>query len=133
MCYRDRCDAHSVVYRFYLEPHLYPELEVQIAQWFIEQKQVRTIHERTRQCDPLLLSTADFRRLLLGVRSHLYFPERLGDLLAGYNAGLHGGLHVLTGQGPEHRQFVLEWSPKSFEVRFGDSIRDAATLVGMLG
>jgi len=32
----------------------------------------------------LLLSTADFRRLLLGVRSHLYFPERLGDSLLNF-------------------------------------------------
>ena len=85
-----------------------------------------------RKPRPGMLLAAE-RFLNLDLKHSWMVGDKLGDLLAGYNAGLHGGLHVLTGQGPEHRQFVLEWSPKSFEVRFGDSIRDAATLVGMLG
>jgi len=41
-------------------------------------------------------------------------------------------LHVLTGQGAKHRQAVLTWRPADFEVRVGDSIRDAAGLLESL-
>lgn len=51
------------------------------------------------------------------------------DLLAGYNAGLRGGLHVATGRGAKHRQTSMEWRPEHFDCRFGDSIRDAAGLL----
>jgi D-glycero-D-manno-heptose 1,7-bisphosphate phosphatase len=73
------------------------------------------------------------RFLNLDLKRSWIVGDKLDDLLAGYNAGLYGGVHVLTGQGAEHRQLALEWSPNSFEVRFADSIRDAGTLVGILG
>lgn len=58
--------------------------------------------------------------------------DRLGDLAAGHNAGLRGGLHVLTGHGAKDRQAVVEWRPAAFDVRTGDSIRDAAPLIDLL-
>jgi len=85
-----------------------------------------------RKPRPGMLLAAE-RFLNLDLKHSWIVGDKLGDVLAGYNAGLYGGLHVLTGQGPEHRQLVLEWNPKNFEVCFADSIRDAATLVGMLG
>lgn len=58
--------------------------------------------------------------------------DRLGDLQAGSNAGLRGGLHVLTGKGVAERPAVMvEW-PANFEVRTGASIRDAAAIVDLL-
>jgi D-glycero-D-manno-heptose 1,7-bisphosphate phosphatase len=85
-----------------------------------------------RKPRPGMLLAAE-RLLNLDLKRSWIVGDKLDDLLAGYNAGLYGGLHVLSGQGPEHRQLALDWRPKSFEVRFGDSVRDAVTLVGMLG
>src|SRR5438046_1329249 len=51
--YRDGRDAHSIVYRLYLEPHLYPKLEIHVAQWFIEEKHVRFDDESASQSDSL--------------------------------------------------------------------------------
>jgi D-glycero-D-manno-heptose 1,7-bisphosphate phosphatase len=73
---------------------------------------------------------AAMQLLNLDLKRSWIVGDKLDDLLAGHNAGLCGGLHVLTGQGPAYRQLVLDWCPKSFEVRLGDSIRDAVTLVG---
>ena len=55
--------------------------------------------------------------------------DKLDDLLAGYNAGLRGALHVLTGHGSAERPSVLAWSPPRFEVRLGNTIADAARLL----
>jgi D-glycero-D-manno-heptose 1,7-bisphosphate phosphatase len=58
--------------------------------------------------------------------------DKLSDLEAGYNAGLRGGLHVLTGHGSKHRQAVIDFRAEGFEVRLGDSIRDAAPIVQLM-
>jgi D-glycero-D-manno-heptose 1,7-bisphosphate phosphatase len=55
--------------------------------------------------------------------------DKLSDLQAGYQAGLRGGLHVLTGHGEAHRQSVIDWKPPDFELRLGESICDAAALL----
>jgi D-glycero-D-manno-heptose 1,7-bisphosphate phosphatase len=55
--------------------------------------------------------------------------DKLDDLQAGHNAGLRGGLHVLTGQGAAHRQNVAEWKPQNYILRLGASIADAAALL----
>lgn len=57
--------------------------------------------------------------------------DKHGDLAAGYNAGLAGGLHVLTGHGAEHRPRVIAWKPERFDLRLGDSIREAAALLDL--
>jgi D-glycero-D-manno-heptose 1,7-bisphosphate phosphatase len=58
--------------------------------------------------------------------------DKMGDLLAGYHARLAGGLHVLTGEGPAHREAILAWHHPGFEVVCGDSIGDAGLLIDML-
>jgi D-glycero-D-manno-heptose 1,7-bisphosphate phosphatase len=58
--------------------------------------------------------------------------DKMEDLLAGYYAGLSGGLHVLTGHGPEHREAVRAWHPPEFRVLCDDSIKDAAGLIDLL-
>ncbi len=58
--------------------------------------------------------------------------DRLTDLVAGYNAGLRGGLHVLTGHGHAHRQAVLDWRPINFDVRLGDSVCAATAFLNTM-
>jgi len=72
----------------------------------------------------MLLAAA--RLLNLDLSASWIVGDKAGDLMAGYNAGLRGGLHVLTGHGREHRQKVVDSNPPGFELRLGDSIQDAA-------
>ena len=58
--------------------------------------------------------------------------DKLDDLAAGYEAGLRGGLHVLTGHGAAHRPAVIEWQPTNYNIRLGGSIADATTLLRAL-
>jgi D-glycero-D-manno-heptose 1,7-bisphosphate phosphatase len=69
------------------------------------------------------------RLLHLDLRRSWIVGDRLDDLQAGYHASLRGGLHVLTGKGMLERAAVNEWRPETFELRLGDSIRDAAGLL----
>jgi D-glycero-D-manno-heptose 1,7-bisphosphate phosphatase len=80
---------------------------------------------------PGMLLAAE-RLLNLDLTRSWIVGDKTGDLLAGYNARLHGGLHVLTGHGREHRKLAKEWNPQDFELRLGDSICDAAGVVELL-
>lgn len=75
----------------------------------------------------MLLAAAQFLNLDLG-RSWIV-GDKLADLEAGYSARLRGGLHVLTGHGKEHRQAVMKAVFEDFELRLGESIRDASNLL----
>jgi len=75
----------------------------------------------------MLLAAARF--LNLDLSDSWIVGDKVGDLLAGYNAGLRGGLHVLTGHGRQQRQAAVDSNPEGFELRLGDSIRDAAPLL----
>jgi D-glycero-D-manno-heptose 1,7-bisphosphate phosphatase len=81
-----------------------------------------------RKPRPGMLFAAE-RLLHLDLRRSWIVGDRLTDLQAGYHAGLRGGLHVLTGVGRDDRHAVTEWSPENFELRLGDSIRDAEALI----
>jgi D-glycero-D-manno-heptose 1,7-bisphosphate phosphatase len=72
------------------------------------------------------------RFLNIDLESSWMIGDKQGDLLAAHNAGLRGGLHVLTGHGVEHRAAALAWLPVDFEVRAGNSIREAAGLLESL-
>jgi D-glycero-D-manno-heptose 1,7-bisphosphate phosphatase len=74
----------------------------------------------------MLLAAAQFLNLELS-RSWIV-GDKLDDLLAGSNAGLRGGLHVLTGHGSTERAAVAAWDVPNFEVRLGGSITEAAGL-----
>ena len=78
----------------------------------------------------MLLAAAQFLNLDLS-RSWIV-GDKLADLQAGLNARLRGGMHVLTGHGSRHRQAVMEAVFDGFEVRLGESIRDAATLLELM-
>ena len=54
------------------------------------------------------------------------------DIQAGSKAGLQGGLHVLTGHGLRERESALKDLRRGFELRLGQSIRDAIPILKML-
>jgi D-glycero-D-manno-heptose 1,7-bisphosphate phosphatase len=55
--------------------------------------------------------------------------DKLSDMEAAKNAGLAGGLHVLTGHGRSERDRILQWrTDNSFDVRLGGSLIEAMQL-----
>lgn len=58
--------------------------------------------------------------------------DRAGDLGAGRAAGLAGGLHVLTGFGPEQRAAALAEEAAGFTVLTGETVRDALDRLAIL-
>jgi D-glycero-D-manno-heptose 1,7-bisphosphate phosphatase len=75
----------------------------------------------------MLLAAGRF--LNLDLKRSWIVGDRLADLMAGYSAGLRGGLHVLTGIGISERAAVSQWSPENFDLRLGNSIADAEALI----
>lgn len=65
----------------------------------------------------------------LELRRSWIVGDRTSDLLAGRAAGLRGGILVLTGQGPAHRQSVVDLQTPDFEVRIADSVRQVTALL----
>jgi D-glycero-D-manno-heptose 1,7-bisphosphate phosphatase len=82
----------------------------------------------SRKPRPGMLLAAE-KLLNLDLRASWIVGDKLSDLEAGYYAGLRGGMHVLTGEGPRHRAAITQWKPENFELRFAESIRDAAALL----
>ena len=54
------------------------------------------------------------------------------DMGAGRNAGLAGGVHVLTGFGPDHRDAALAHADDDFQVLGADSIHGVSALIPLL-
>ena len=71
----------------------------------------------------MLLAARQFVNLDLG--NSLIVGDKICDLQAGYNAGLRGGLLVLTGNGSAHHHSVRDWKPGNFDAHIGASIWDA--------
>jgi len=84
-----------------------------------------------RKPRPGMLLTAA-RLLNLDLANSWIVGDKLSDLAAGRNAGLRGGLHVLTGHGAQHREAVAGLQAEGFEVRLADSILDAAALLPLM-
>jgi D-glycero-D-manno-heptose 1,7-bisphosphate phosphatase len=95
-----------------------------IAPW------VHPAHPARKPRPGMLLAAQRF--LNIDLASSWIVGDKHGDLFAGYNARLRGGLHVLTGQGAKHRQAAVTGFPAEFEVRLGDSIREAAGILDLL-
>jgi D-glycero-D-manno-heptose 1,7-bisphosphate phosphatase len=87
-------------------------------------------HPARKPAPGMLLAAAELLKLDLS-RSWIV-GDRLGDLQAGFNTRLPGGLHVLSGHGAVDRPAVLAWKPENFEVILGDSVRDAGALLERL-
>ncbi len=77
-----------------------------------------------RKPQPGMLLAAQ-RLLGVDLRRSWIAGDKLDDLQAGYQAGLRGGLHVLTGHGRAHRAPVEAWQPPDFDVRLADCLGDA--------
>ena len=91
----------------------------------------RASHPARKPEPGMLLRAAEMLRLDLE-RSWIIGDKSM-DLMAGQAAGLCGGLLVLTGHGGSHRDAAAKLRSPEFQVLIGDSIRDAATLIDLLG
>lgn len=87
-------------------------------------------HPARKPAPGLLLAAAE--RLNICLKNSWIVGDKASDLEAGFRAGLRGGIHVLTGEGPRHRERIRAWQPEGFEVRLGDSIADAQQLLAIL-
>jgi D-glycero-D-manno-heptose 1,7-bisphosphate phosphatase len=55
--------------------------------------------------------------------------DKLSDMETAKNAGLAGGLHVLTGHGRSERDRIIQWrTDNNFNVRLGGSLIEAMQL-----
>ena len=79
----------------------------------------------------MLLAAAAEMNLELG--SSWIVGDRAGDLEAGYNAGLAGGIQVATGHGTRagEREAALALNTKNYLVLAADSIADTTALIGL--
>ncbi|MBC8269732.1 MAG: HAD-IIIA family hydrolase [Rhodospirillaceae bacterium] len=79
----------------------------------------------------MLMSAAEELNLDLG-RSWI-IGDRAGDLEAGLNAGLAGGVHVATGHGRREgeREAALALNAKNFQALAANSIADIKQLIGL--
>ncbi|PWU09317.1 MAG: hypothetical protein C5B51_06435 [Terriglobia bacterium] len=84
-----------------------------------------------RKPQPGMLLAAQ-QRLGLDLSRSWIVGDKPDDLLAGYHAGLRGGMHVLTGQGQVHRPAITAWHPQGFEVWLANRLSDAAGLLELL-
>src|ERR1700716_3801894 len=50
-------DAESLLEEFHFHSHLLAQLCIQVAEWFVQQQQLRLVDESARQRDALLLAT----------------------------------------------------------------------------
>jgi D-glycero-D-manno-heptose 1,7-bisphosphate phosphatase len=73
----------------------------------------------------LLRAAAD---LNLDLRQSWMVGDKTIDVEAAKRAGLAGAMHVLTGYGKAERGQSAQLAAPDFELRFGRSIADAATL-----
>jgi D-glycero-D-manno-heptose 1,7-bisphosphate phosphatase len=78
----------------------------------------------------MLLAAAEL--LNLDLAQSWIVGDKTSDLLAGFHAGLRGGVHVLTGHGRDHRRKAVEENPAGFELRLADSVREVAPLIQSL-
>jgi D-glycero-D-manno-heptose 1,7-bisphosphate phosphatase len=83
-----------------------------------------------RKPNPGMLLRAE-SMLHLDLASSWIVGDHASDLQAGLNAGLAGGLHVLTGHGThdQQRQTALAAATEDYKVLPADSIADVLTLV----
>ena len=90
MCDKYKCDSDFLLNLLKLELHLFSELCIKSAKRLVKQKNLRFIHERTRNGDALLLSAGEecdiplfkaFKSNKLKHSAHLLVYNRLVNLL----------------------------------------------------
>jgi D-glycero-D-manno-heptose 1,7-bisphosphate phosphatase len=70
--------------------------------------------------------------LAVDLKSSWLVGDKADDIEAAKRAGLAGALHVATGYGGAERPLAARLASPTFEVRFGQSIADAMTLLPFL-
>ena len=78
----------------------------------------------------MLLRAAE--ALHIDLESSWVIGDKASDLLAGRAAGLRGGVLVLTGHGPAHRDAATALRTSEFEILFANSIGDVSMLIPLL-
>lgn len=78
----------------------------------------------------MLQAAATMLRIELG--ASWIVGDHARDIDAGRRAGLAGGVHVMTGYGPDHRETVLEEAGPDYPVLLAESVADALTLLPLL-
>lgn len=58
--------------------------------------------------------------------------DHAGDIGAAKNAGCDGGVHVLSGHGPEERKGAAAYKTVTFDVKHANSIKDAGPMIPLL-
>ena len=80
-------------------------------------------HPDRKPCPGMFLKAAEMTRI--DVRRSWVIGDKASDLEAGRAAGLAGGVLVLTGHGPGHRDSALALCQADFPVTVEESIRQA--------
>ena len=75
-------DAQPALQRLELDLHLFPHLAVQGGERLVEQEETRSIDERARQRNALLLAAREFARPPLAHRLHAHHLQGAGDPVA---------------------------------------------------
>ncbi len=80
----------------------------------------------------MLLCAAE--ALMIDLGASWIIGDHATDIVAGFKAGLAGGIHVLTGHGThdDMREQALAIGTESFQVHGADSIADALTIIPFL-
>jgi hypothetical protein len=101
--------------------HLLAKPEIERAERFVEQQDLRTGHDRARQCDTLALTTREFMRQPCGKSLHGDELERLAGQPCPVRTrhALHpqGILHILRDRHVRKQRIALEDSPHVPAVR----------------
>ncbi len=99
-----------------LEPHLQPELRVEVAERFVEEQEPRLDHERAGQRDALLLAAAHLRGVAIAEMLEMHQRESLRhaarDRVARDPQHLQPERDVPPGRHMRKERVVLEHHPK---------------------
>lgn len=78
---------------------------------------------RWRKPGPAMLELAK-EMMEIDLAASWLVGDKASDIEAARNAGLRGGIHVLTGHGKAHREKALSLATETFEVLPADNLRD---------
>ena len=79
MCDKNKSDSDLALQGFQFHLHLATQIGVKRGEGFVQKKKLRAVHQGTSQSNSLLLSAADFRRLVFRECLHPNFGERFLD------------------------------------------------------
>src|SRR5207244_5267684 len=108
----DRGDAEAPLQPGDLHSHLLAQLQVEVRQWFVQQKDRGPYHQRPRQRHTLALSARELERPALGESAELHEIQRLAHALLAFLffdiSHLQTEGHVLASGHMREERVVLE-------------------------